>query len=93
MDNCKQFVSTLNLDTPHSDSHIRHSPRYSGCDGNDHAHEEPFVAMSRMSSVQKPGSSIYKRVTSTFNTFFLIFHPYQYISQTVAANYTVVKRK
>ena len=35
-------------------------------------------------------SSIPKRVTSTF---FHIFHPYQYISQTVAANYTIVKRK
>ena len=41
-----------------------------------------------------------KRVSSTFSTFFHIFthfytffHPYHYISQTVAANYTIVKRK
>ena len=28
-----------------------------------------------------------------FSTFFHILRPYQYISQTVAANYTAVKRK
>ena len=64
MDNCKQFVSTLNHDTPYSASHIRHSPRYSGFDRNDHAHVEPFVAMSRMSSVQKPGDSFHGAVSN-----------------------------
>ena len=38
-----------------------------------------------------------KRVSSTFfhifTHFSTFFHPYHYISQTVAANYTIVKRK
>ena len=64
MDNCKQFVSILNLDTPHSASHIRHSPRYPGFVNDDYAHEEPVVAMSRMSSVQKPVDSFHGAIST-----------------------------
>ena len=43
-----------------------------------------------MSSIVKTGL---QHIFHIFPHFYTFFHPYHYISQTVAANYTIVKRK